>query len=41
MNNHVDIESSRRDLFIDMVVDKLIFKNNQITHALPLFYFRT
>jgi len=30
MNNHVDIESSRRDLFIDMVVDKLIILNDRI-----------
>jgi len=28
--------SSRRDLFIDTVVDRFIFKNNQIT--LPLFH---
>jgi len=27
----MSIESSRRDLFIDMVVDRLFFKNNQIT----------
>jgi len=25
------MESSRRDLFIDMVLDKFILKNNQIT----------
>jgi len=25
------MESSRQDLFIDMVVDRFIFKNNQIT----------
>ena len=27
------MESSRLDLFIDMVVDRFIFKNNQITHS--------
>jgi len=30
------MESSRRDLFIDMVVDRFILKNNQIT---PSLYF--
>jgi len=25
------MESSRRDLFIDMIVDRFIFKNNQFT----------
>jgi len=28
------MESSRRDLFIDMVVHRFIFKNNQITLSL-------
>jgi len=32
------MESSRRDLFIDMVVDRFIFKNNQITLS-PCFAF--
>jgi len=32
------MESSRRDLFIDMVVDRFIFKNNQITLS-PCFTF--
>jgi len=36
MNNH--IESSRRDLFIDMIVDSFIFNNNLITLA-PCFTF--
>jgi len=27
----ISIESSRRDFFIDMAVDRFIFKNNQIT----------
>jgi len=32
------MESSRRDLIIDMAVDKFIFKNNQITLC-PCFNF--
>jgi len=32
------MESSQRDLFIDMVVDRFIFKNNQIT-VYPCFIF--
>jgi len=32
------MESSQRDLFIDMVVDRFIFKNNQITLS-PSFTF--
>ena len=32
------MESSRRDLFIDMVFDRLNFKNNQITLS-PCFTF--
>jgi len=32
------MESSWRDLFIDMVVDKFIFKNNQITLSLGLIF---
>jgi len=32
------MESSRRDLFIGMVVDRFIFKNNQITLS-PCFTF--
>jgi len=39
MNNHMNgEESSRRDLFIDMVVDMFIFKNNEITLS-PCFTF--
>ena len=34
------MESSRRDLFIDMVVDRSIFKSNQITLS-PCFTFVT
>ena len=32
------MESSRRDLFIDMVVDRFIFKNNEIKFS-PGFTF--
>jgi len=32
------MESSRRDLFIDMVIDMFIFKNNQIA-LFPCFTF--
>jgi len=32
------MESSRKDLFIDMVVERFILKNNQIT-LLPCFTF--
>jgi len=32
------MESSRRDLFIDMAVDRFVFKNNPITLA-PCFTF--
>jgi len=34
------MESSRRDLFIDMVVDRFIIKNNQITLC-ALFHLHT
>jgi len=33
------MESSRRDLFIDMVVDKFIFKGNQRVTLPPCFTF--
>jgi len=32
------MESSRRDLFIDMIVDRFIFKNNQISLSLCYTY---
>ena len=39
MNNYIiSMESCRRDLFIDMDVDRLIFKNNKIT-VYPCFIF--
>jgi len=31
MNNHMLSQSSQRDLFIDVVVEKFIFNNNRIT----------
>jgi len=34
----ISMESSRRDLFINMVVDRFIFKNNQMTLS-PCFTF--
>jgi len=35
------MESSRRDLSIDMVVDRFIFKNNQITLSLCFTFIPT
>ena len=36
LSTTISMKRSRRELLIDMVVDRGIFKNNQITHA--LFY---